>query len=86
MRIHQLIEEIKHHNVPSRKTAYEIYKLLDNNNGLFQEKLEKEYLEGITNSFESLSNSHPLVYDTPVFKREFEQHYQSLLYKFERII
>ncbi|MCD6068947.1 MAG: hypothetical protein K0S33_3773 [Bacteroidetes bacterium] len=86
MRIHQLTDEIKHHHSPTRKSAYEIFRILDNNKTLFLSVMDVAYVQSISTSFEELSDSHPSTYGSPSFIRDFEQHYQSLLYNLDKII
>lgn len=86
MRIHQLTEEIKQYNEPTRKSAYELFRLLDNNRKMFAEHLDADIVNSICTAFEDLSNAHPSTYGSPSFIREFETHYQSLLYNLDKVI
>lgn len=86
MRIHQLCDEIKHYDKPIRRSASEIFRVLDSNKKIFAEHLTEDSVESFCNGFERLAASHPSVHGTPAFERDFERLYQSLLYSIDRII
>jgi hypothetical protein len=86
MRIHQLTEEIKQYAEPTKKSAYELFRVLDNNRKLFSEHLDAATVNSISAAFEELSNAHPSDYGSPAFVRAFEIQYQSLLYHLQRVI
>lgn len=86
MRIHQLCNEIKQYAKPSRRSAAEIFRMLDGNKKIFAEHLTEQTVQSFCNSFEELADSHISVQNSPAFERDFERVFQSLAYNLDRII
>lgn len=87
MRIHGIIDEITAlRNEPTYRASLQISKLLENNKRLFLEKMPEADLNYMLKNFEELSYSHPKDHDTAGFKREYEKHFESLLFHLNKII
>ncbi len=86
-RIDQLIEEINGLKKEStRRSALQIYTILDNNRILFLEEIDRDYFTPIENSFGRLSNANAQEYNSPEYKRDFERAAELLSFHLNRII
>ncbi len=87
MKLNEIIEEIKNYqNLSKHKSALDIYRLLDNNNRLFSEKMEEGDLSGLLTGFEALAYADPKEYTTSAYQNDYEKMYGLLLYHLNKIV
>ena len=86
MRINAIIEEIKElKNERNHCSALKIVSLLENNQKLFLAAMDASDLNFMLRNFEELSQTQPKDYNSAAFKSDYEKHFESLLFHFNRI-
>ena len=86
-RIHQLINEINElKNELSHRTGIQIHKILEGNQKLFLEHIDKDSFTPIFNSFERLADANAREFMSPDYKREFQLSADLLSFYLNRVI
>jgi len=87
MLINDIILEIKNYSNSSvRKSALDIYKLLEGNQLLFLKKMDAADFNHLLVAFENLAYANPQEYKTIGYEREFQSKYALLLFYLDRIV
>jgi hypothetical protein len=86
MRFKQISDEIREkRSLPPHRAVYDIYNLLSNNKAAFAGKIEADDLKVLLKDLETLSESHPGNYNSPMYKREAEQVLNRLMFFLDRM-
>jgi hypothetical protein len=87
MRINDVILEIKNHqNTSVHKSALDIFRLLETNTALFVGKMDTDNFNHLLNAFENLSYANPKEYTTTSYQRDFQTHYDLLVFYLDKIV
>lgn len=86
MTIHDIINEIQSlNNENTRKSVFEINRLLQNNKALLLKHMDAENLNPILNQFDSLTQASHQEYTLESFTYDYQKQYQLLMYYFNKI-
>jgi hypothetical protein len=87
MLIDDVIGEIRNcKNASVHKSAFDIYRLLENNKTLFLKKMNPDNFNHLLTTFENLSYGNPKDYNTAGYAREYNTAYDLLLFYLDRIV
>jgi hypothetical protein len=87
MLINDAILEIKNHeSISIHKSAIDILRILKNNKALFKKEINNDVLNHLISNFEQLAYENPNEYITESYKRDFQTHYNLLLFYLNKII
>jgi len=87
MLINDVILEIKNYkNKSIHKSALDIYKLLEGNKEVFLKNLGSDNFNHLLTNFEHLTYASPKEYQTSVYARDYQTHYDLLLFYLDRIV
>jgi hypothetical protein len=87
MRIHQLIEELRHiEPVKGHKAALDIHRMLEGNRTLFAAHIDERIINQLTKQFEELATARSGYYQTELFKREFNNAYELLMFYMRKVV
>lgn len=87
IRINGIIDEIKElKKEPNHRSALKIVSLLESNHKLFLAKLDPQDYNFMLRNFEELAHTAPKDYNTAGFTREYEKHFESLLFHLNKIV
>lgn len=86
MTIHDIINEIQSlNNENTRKSVFEINRLLENNKALLLKHMDTESLNPILTQFDSLTQASHQEYTSESFTYDYQKKYQLLMYYFNKI-
>ena len=86
MTIHDIINEIQHlNNESTRKSVFEINRLLQNNKIVLCKHIDPENLNPLLHQFDSLTQASHQEYTSESFTYDYQKHYQLLMYYFHKI-
>ena len=86
MTIHDIITEIQNlNNEPSRKSVFEINRLLSNNKELIIKHIDADTINPLFKNFDSLSQASHKEYLSDNFTNEYQKQYNLLMYYFNKI-
>lgn len=86
MTVHDIINEIQSSNSENtRKSVFEINRLLQNNKVLLLKHIDSENLNPILNTFDSLTQASHQEYNSESYTYDYQKQYQLLLYYFQKI-
>jgi hypothetical protein len=87
MVINDVILEIKNYkNTSIHKSALDIYKLLEGNNDVFLKKMNPDNFNHLLTNFKNLTYASPKDYQTSGYARDYQTHYDLLLFYLDRIV
>ncbi len=87
MRINDVILEIKNYkNTSVHKSALDIFRLLETNKVFFVDKMDSDNFNHLLNGFENLSYANPKEYSTTSYQRDFQTHYDLLVFYLDKIV
>lgn len=87
MLINDVILELKNYkNKSVHKSALDIYKLLESNKEVFLKNMGSDNFNHLLTNFENLTYANPKDYQTSVYARDYQTHYDLLLFYLERIV
>jgi len=87
MRINDVILEIKNYrNTSIHKSALDIFRLLETNKVFFVDKMDNDNFNHLLNGFENLSYANPKEYVTSSYQRDFQTHYDLLVFYLDKIV
>jgi hypothetical protein len=87
MVINDIILEIKNYkNASVHKSAFDIYRLLENNKELFLLKMNAENFKHLLINFENLTYENPKEYLSTGYQRDYQANYDLLLFYLDRIM
>ena len=87
MQINDVILEIKNlKNSSVHKSALDIFRLLDTNKTLFVDKMDSDNFSHLLNGFEQLSYANPKEYATTSYQRDYQTHYDLLVFYLSKIV
>ena len=87
MRINDVILEIKkYQNSSVHKSALDIFRLLETNQALFTDKMDSNNFNHLLKGFEDLSYANPKDYNTTSYQREYQTHYDLLVFYLDKIV
>ena len=86
MTVQDIINEIQSlNNENTRKSVFEINRLLQNNKVLLLKHMDAENLNPILNQFDSLTQASHQKYTSESFTYDYQKQYQLLMYYFNKI-
>jgi len=87
MQLNDVILEIKNlKNSSIHKSALDIFKLLETNRTLFVDKMDSDNFSHLLNGFEQLSYANPKEYATTSYQRDYQTHYDLLVFYLGKIV
>ncbi len=87
LRLNGIIDEIKELKKESNhRSALKIVSLLECNHKLFQAKLDPLDYNFMLRNFEELSHTQSKDYNSAGFARDYEKHFESLLFHLNKIV
>ena len=87
MLINDVILEIKNYkNKSIHKSALDIYKLLEANKEVFLKNMGSDNFNHLLTNFENLTYASPKEYQTSGYARDYQTHYDLLLFYLDRIV
>ena len=82
-----MILEIKNlKNSSVHKSALDIFRLLETNRTLFVDKMDSDNFSHLLNAFEQLSYANPKEYATTSYQRDYQTHYDLLVFYLGKIV
>ena len=86
MTIHDIITEIQNlNNEPSRKSVFEINRLLANNKELIIKHVDVDAINPLFKNFDYLSQATHKEYISDNFTNDYQKQYNLLMYYFNKI-
>lgn len=87
MQLNDVILEIKNlKNSSIHKSALDIFRLLETNRTLFVYKMDSDNFSHLLNGFEQLSYANPKEYATTSYQRDYQTHYDLLVFYLSKIV
>lgn len=87
MQLNDVILEIKNlKNSSIHKSALDIFRLLETNRTLFVDKMDSGNFSHLLNGFEQLSYANPKEYATTSYQRDYQTHYDLLVFYLGKIV
>lgn len=87
MQLNDVILEIKNlKNSSVHKSALDIFRLLETNRTLFVDKIDSDNFSHLLNGFEQLSYANPKEYATTSYQRDYQTHYDLLVFYLGKIV
>jgi len=88
MRLHDLINEIQSigGQTSTRKAAFDIYNILENNKLLFADCLDADVFNQIIKAFEKMAYANASEFSTTAYKDDFHKSYNLLSFYLGRVV
>jgi hypothetical protein len=87
MQINDVILEIKNlKNSSVHKSALDIFRLLETNKTIFADKMDSDNFTHLLKGFEQLSYANPKEYTTTSYQRDYQTHYDLLVFYLSKIV
>jgi len=87
MQINDVILEIKNlKNSSLHKSALDIFRLLETNKIVFVDKMDSDNFTHLLKVFEQLSYANPKEYATTSYQRDYQTHYDLLVFYLSKIV
>jgi hypothetical protein len=87
MLLHQVINELRHlKNTPGRRSAHEIYEILENKKQMFSGIMDPDNFRMLLKDFEMLANAPAKEYNSPGYARDYHKAYHLLMFYLEKVV